>query len=300
MSWSSTAGAFSMDSAGRIAATGRAFDEDLVIAEIREDADGIKVVPSQPPAPQPANTVEEVYEALVLGTRDYVLKNGFRQTILGISGGIDSAVTAAIAAAALGPENVQCVTMPSRFNSPETIADSKLVADNLGCPLLAIPIEPILTQFDQSLKADPRWTNGGLAYENLQARIRGMILMSLSNQVVVLVLTTGNKSEVSVGYSTLYGDSAGGFGVIKDVLKTMVYQLAEYINRRAGREVIPVAVIRRIPMPPSCGPTRRTRTRCPTTTCSTGSSRAMSRRTNPPASWWSRACRLRRSNGCSG
>ncbi len=205
------------------------------------------MVPTQPPAVQPADTIEEVYEALVLATRDYVLKNGFRQTILGISGGIDSAVTAAIAAAALGPENVQCVTMPSRFNSPETIADSKLVADNLGCPLLAIPIEPILTQFNESLKADPRWTDGGIAYENLQARIRGMILMSLSNQVGSLVLTTGNKSEVSVGYSTLYGDSAGGFGVIKDVLKTMVYQLAEYINKRAGREVIPVAVIKRIP-----------------------------------------------------
>ena len=236
-----------MDSSGRLAAKAKAFDDDLLIADVRESAEGVKVTPMQPQTAQPADTVEEVYEALVLGTRDYVVKNGFKQTILGISGGIDSAVTAAIAAAALGPENVQCVTMPSRFNSPETIADSRLVADNLGCPLLAIPIEPILTQFSQSLKADPRWTDGGIAYENLQARIRGMILMSLSNQVGSLVLTTGNKSEVSVGYSTLYGDSAGGFGVIKDLLKTMVYQLAEYINVRAGREVIPVAVIKRIP-----------------------------------------------------
>jgi NAD+ synthase (glutamine-hydrolysing) len=236
-----------MDSAGCVVATARAFDEDLLVADVREEAGGIKIVPTQPPAVQPADRIEEVYEALVLATRDYVLKNGFRQTILGISGGIDSAVTAAIAAAALGPENVQCVTMPSRFNSPETIADSKLVADNLGCPLLAIPIEPILTQFSESLKADLRWTEGGIAYENLQARIRGMILMSLSNQVGSLVLTTGNKSEVSVGYSTLYGDSAGGFGVIKDVLKTMIFQLAEYINKRAGRAVIPVAVIERIP-----------------------------------------------------
>ena len=235
------------DSMGHIVAKGKAFDEDLFLADIREDAEGVKVSPKQPPAVQPADTVEEVYHALVLGTRDYVLKNGFQQTILGISGGIDSAVTAAIAAAALGPENVQCVTMPSRFNSPETIADSKLVADNLGCPLLAIPIEPILAQFHESLKADSRWSDRGIAYENLQARIRGMILMSLSNQVGSMVLTTGNKSEVSVGYSTLYGDSAGGFGVIKDVLKTMVYRLAEYINKRAGREVIPVAVIRRIP-----------------------------------------------------
>jgi len=235
------------DSSGRIAAQAKAFDEDLLIADVQEDPEGIQVVPTQPPAPQPADAVEEIYQALVLGLRDYVLKNGFKQVILGISGGIDSAVTAAIAVEALGPENVQCVTMPSRFNSPETIADSKLVADNLGCPLLAIPIEPILAQFSQSLKADPRWTEGGIAYENLQARIRGMILMSLSNQVGSLVLTTGNKSEVSVGYSTLYGDSAGGFGVIKDVLKTTIYQLAEYINKRFGREAIPVAVIQRIP-----------------------------------------------------
>ena len=236
-----------VSSTGHPAAKAKAFDEDLLIADVREDAEGVTVVPTQPPAGQPADTVEEVYQALVLGTRDYVFKNGFKQTILGISGGIDSAVTAAVAAQAVGPENVQCVTMPSRFNSPETIADSRLVSENLGCPLLAIPIEPILTQFHASLKADPRWSDGGIAYENLQARIRGMILMSLSNQVGSLVLTTGNKSEVSVGYSTLYGDSAGGFGVIKDVLKTMVYQLAEYINKRAGREVIPVAIIKRIP-----------------------------------------------------
>ena len=235
------------DSAARIVTRARAFDEDLLIADIEEDSEGVKVSPVQPPAPQPDGTIEEVYQALVLGTRDYALKNGFSQALLGISGGIDSAVTAAIAATALGPENVQCVTMPSRFNSPETIADSKLVADNLGCPLLAISIEPILTPFHESLKADPRWNDQGIAYENLQARIRGMILMSLSNQEGSLVLTTGNKSEVSVGYSTLYGDSAGGFGVIKDVPKTMVYELAKYVNQRAGREVIPVAVIERIP-----------------------------------------------------
>ena len=207
----------------------------------------VEVRPLQPPAPQPKDEVEEVYQALVLGTRDYALKNGFQQVLLGISGGIDSAVTAAVAAAALRPQNVICVTMPSRFNSPQTIADAKLVTDNFGCPLLTIPIEPILKPFNESLKADPRWNDRGLAYENLQARIRGMILMSLSNQIGALVLTTGNKSEVSVGYSTLYGDTAGGFSVIKDVLKTMVYRLAEYINKLAGREVIPVSVIERVP-----------------------------------------------------
>jgi NAD+ synthetase len=212
-----------------------------------QDAHATEVRPLQPAAPQPRDEVEEVYQALVLGTRDYTLKNGFRQVLLGISGGIDSAVTAAVAAAALGPENVICVTMPSRFNSPDTIADSRLVADNLGCPLLTIPIEPILKPFHESLQAEPRWNDKGLAYENLQARIRGMILMSLSNQTGALVLTTGNKSEVSVGYSTLYGDTAGGFSVIKDVLKTMVYRLAERINERSGREVIPVSIIQRVP-----------------------------------------------------
>ncbi len=235
------------DSAARIVVKAKAFEEDMLIADIEEGSDGVCVSPAQPAAPQPEGPIEEVYQALVLGTRDYALKNGFRQTLLGMSGGIDSAVTAAIAAAALGPQNVQCVTMPSRFNSPETIADAKRVADNLGCPLLTIPIEPILTPFRESLKADPRWNDQGIAYENLQARIRGMILMSLSNQVGALVLTTGNKSEVSVGYSTLYGDTAGGFGVIKDVPKTMVYALAKHINGLAGREVICADVITRIP-----------------------------------------------------
>jgi NAD+ synthase (glutamine-hydrolysing) len=248
-----------VNSTGQVVTKAKAFEEDLLIADVArasrpcigehgQDARAtVEVRPLQPPAPQPKDEVEEVYQALVLGTRDYALKNGFQQVLLGLSGGIDSAVTAAVAAAALGPENVICVTMPSRFNSPETIADAKLAADNLGCPLLTMPIEPILKPFNESLKAEPRWNDRGLAYENLQARIRGMILMSLSNQIGALVLTTGNKSEVSVGYSTLYGDTAGGFSVIKDVLKTMVYRLAEYINERAGREVIPVSVIQRVP-----------------------------------------------------
>ncbi|MCU0913164.1 MAG: NAD+ synthase [Planctomycetes bacterium] len=255
------------DSTGRTVTKAKAFEEDLLIADIESSpaapgwektapagggATGIRTprVPVRPlsaPVPQPRDEVQEVYQALVLGTRDYTLKNGFRQVLLGMSGGIDSAVTAAIAAAALGPQNVLCVTMPSRFNSPETIADAKRAADNLGCPLLTIPIEPILKSFHASLQADPRWNNQGLAYENLQARIRGMILMSLSNQIGALVLTTGNKSEVSVGYSTLYGDTAGGFSVIKDVLKTMVYRLAAYLNERAGCEVVPDSVIQRVP-----------------------------------------------------
>jgi NAD+ synthase (glutamine-hydrolysing) len=236
-----------VDSRAQIVAWARAFDEDLLVADVEDGPEGVKVTPARTSAAQPESQIEQVYHALVLGTRDYARKNGFRQMLLGISGGIDSAVTAAVAVAAVGAENVQCITMPSRFNSPETIADAKRVADNLGCPLLTIPIEPILKPFHESLKADPRWDDRGVAYENLQARIRGMILMSMSNQAGSLVLTTGNKSEVSVGYSTLYGDSAGGFGVIKDVPKTMVYELARYINGLAGREVIPEDVIVRVP-----------------------------------------------------
>ena len=242
------------DSQGTIVAMAKAFEEDLLLADIEADQAGVHVKPrAEGVSPSDRawdvrdTVIEEIYQALVLGTRDYTRKNGFGQVLLGISGGIDSAVTAAIAAAALGPENIICVTMPSRFNSPETIADAKRVSDNLGCRLLTIPIEPILAPFNESLKAEPRWNDKGLAYENLQARIRGMLLMSLSNQLGALVLTTGNKSEVSVGYSTLYGDTAGGFSVIKDVTKTMVYQLADHINRLAAREVIPVDVIRRIP-----------------------------------------------------
>jgi NAD+ synthase (glutamine-hydrolysing) len=235
------------DSTGKIVAMAKSCEEDLLLADIEATKTGVQVKPLRPPAPQPTEPIEEIYQALVLGTRDYTLKNGFKHVLIGLSGGIDSAVTAAVAAAALEPGNVRCVTMPSRFNSPETIADAQRVADNLGCPLLTIAIEPILTQFHKSLGAEPQWNDQGLAYENLQARIRGMILMSLSNQTGALVLTTGNKSEVSVGYSTLYGDTAGGFGVIKDLTKTMVYELAEHINALAGREVIPADVIKRVP-----------------------------------------------------
>ena len=199
------------------------------------------------PAPQPADLLDEAYQALVLGTRDYAWKNGFKKVLLGVSGGIDSSVTAAIAVAALGAENVICLTMPSKFNSPETINDAQKLARNLGVKLMTVPIEPVLNQFHETLKTVPGWDNKGIAYENLQARIRGSILMSLSNQFGALVLTTGNKSEISVGYTTLYGDTAGGFAVIKDVPKTMVYKLAEHINKMAGRKIIPADVIARPP-----------------------------------------------------
>ncbi len=226
----------------------RAFDEDLLIVDVSLAGDGtVQVKPIQPTAPQPTDVVDEVYQALVLGTKDYTRKNGFKKVLLGLSGGIDSSVTAAIAVAALGAENVVGLTMPSKFNSPETIKDAQTLAKNLSIEFLTVPIEPILNQFHDALQKVPGWDNKGIAYENLQARIRGGILMSLSNQFGSLVLTTGNKSETAVGYATLYGDTAGGFAVIKDVPKTMVYKLAEHINKTSGRQVIPSDVISRPP-----------------------------------------------------
>lgn len=236
------------DSTGGIVAKAKAFDEDLIIADIvRADDDTVRIEPQQPAAVQPENLLDEIYQALVLGTRDYTRKNGFRKVLLGLSGGIDSAVTAAIAADALGAENVVGVTMPSKFNSPETISDAEKLAENLDMEFHTIPIGSVLGPFNDALKIVDGWDSDGLAFENLQARIRGCILMSLSNQFGSLVLTTGNKSETAVGYTTLYGDTAGGFAVIKDVPKTAVYELAEHINKMAGRPVIPVDVITRPP-----------------------------------------------------
>jgi NAD+ synthase (glutamine-hydrolysing) len=236
------------DPAGNIVCKARAFDEELLIADITVTSDQtVKVKQISPVSSQPANTIEEVYQALVLGTRDYAVKNGFKKVLLGLSGGIDSSVVASIAAAALGHENVIGITMPSKFNSPETIADAGNVAKNLGIEFYTIPIEFVVKQFDNVLKTVQGWTDKGLAYENLQARIRGTMLMSLSNQFGTLVLTSGNKSETAVGYATLYGDTAGGFAVIKDIPKTMVYQLAEYINKISNRQIIPQSVFTRPP-----------------------------------------------------
>ena len=236
------------DSTGRLVTKAEAFDEDLIIADIIPAANGaVQIRPLQPPAAQPADTIDEIYQALILGTRDYADKNGFKKVLLGLSGGIDSSVTAAIAVAALGAENVMGISMPSEFNSPETISDAEKLAKNLGIEFHTIPIGPILDQFHKSLQTVEGWNNDGIAYENLQARIRGCILMSLSNQFGSLVLTTGNKSETAVGYSTLYGDTAGGFGIIKDVPKTTVYELAEHINKISERQIIPADVITRPP-----------------------------------------------------
>jgi NAD+ synthase (glutamine-hydrolysing) len=191
--------------------------------------------------------VEDIYHALVLGTRDYLAKTGFKKAVLGLSGGIDSALTAALAVDALGKENVTGVTMPSQYTSQGTLGDAEAVARNLGIKIFTAPIKGILDSYVGQLADDLGGGNLGVTAENLQARIRGNILMAFSNRYGWLVLTTGNKSELAVGYCTLYGDMAGGFAVIKDVPKTMVYRLAEFINQRAGREIIPLSTIQRAP-----------------------------------------------------
>ncbi|MCZ6614788.1 MAG: NAD+ synthase [Chloroflexi bacterium] len=192
-------------------------------------------------------SLEEVYAALVVGTRDYVRKNGFQKVLIGLSGGIDSSLTAVVAADALGKENVVGVSMPSRYSSEGSIVDARLLAENLGIELQVIALEQAFGAYLDMLEPQFRGTQPGVAEENLQARIRGNILMGLSNKFGWLVLTTGNKSELATGYSTLYGDMAGGFSVIKDVPKTLVYTLSGYVNRRDGLEVIPQAVIDKPP-----------------------------------------------------
>jgi NAD+ synthase (glutamine-hydrolysing) len=185
--------------------------------------------------------------AIELGLRDYAGKNGFTDVVLGISGGIDSALTAALAVEALGPEHVVCVSMPSRFSSEETRRDAVLVAESLGVRYLEIPIDGVVDSVGAALAEAFAGTEAGIAEENVQARVRGLIVMALSNKFGWLALATGNKSELSVGYATLYGDMAGGFALLKDVYKTDVFRLARHLNERAGRELIPTSTIERAP-----------------------------------------------------
>lgn len=196
---------------------------------------------------KPIASIDQIHEALLLGIRDYVQKNHFKKVTVGLSGGIDSALVATLAVQALGPERVAAVTMPSRFSSKETHSDAVLLAKNLGIELLDIPIQAAQETFLKILEPKFNGTEPNIAEENLQARIRGTLLMALSNKFGWLVLTTGNKSEISTGYCTLYGDTAGGFAVLKDVLKTTVYALSKRINEKAGRELIPESTITRRP-----------------------------------------------------
>jgi NAD+ synthase (glutamine-hydrolysing) len=199
------------------------------------------------PIPEPLGELEEVYNALVLGTRDYTLKNGFATAVVGVSGGIDSALTAAIAVDALGPENVVGVAMPSRYSSPISLEDAQSLADNLGFELLAVSIDGAFQSMLDALAPHFQDLPQDVTEENLQPRIRGNIVMALSNKFGHLVLTTGNKSEIGVGYSTLYGDTAGGFAPLKDVPKTLVYQLAEWRNECEDGPWIPERSISRAP-----------------------------------------------------
>ena len=209
-------------------------------AHLRDVHPPARVAPLLDPVP-------EVYEALVLGTRDYVAKNGFTDVCIGLSGGIDSSLVAAIAVDAIGPGHVHGVLMPSRYSSEGSVRDAETLARNLGIDVRVVPIEPAHRAFEEMLAEVLGAGPSGVAEENVQSRIRGNVLMTISNKTGWLVLTTGNKSEMATGYATLYGDMAGGFAVIKDVPKTLVYALAVDRNTRAGRELIPRAVIEKPP-----------------------------------------------------
>jgi NAD+ synthase (glutamine-hydrolysing) len=191
--------------------------------------------------------LEQMRLALELGLGDYVGKNGFSDVAVGVSGGIDSALTAALAVEALGADRVHCVSMPSRYSSEATRADARALAENLGTDFRELPINSAVDDFDSILAESFAGREPDLTEENLQARIRGVLLMALSNKFGWLVLATGNKSELSVGYATLYGDMAGGFALLKDVFKTDVFRLSRYLNERAGRELIPATIIERAP-----------------------------------------------------
>ncbi len=267
---------FIFNEKGERIARGRAFEEDLVVADLDLDeifrarlhdsrrrkeklraAGPTRIsLPSLPfrekPKPpaheiQALEPVEEIYQALVLGTRDYVTKIGYKHVVIGLSGGIDSALVAAIAVDALGAANVTGVTMPSPFSSLGTRRDAARLAKNLGIDMLRVPITGVLKAYKRALAAAFKGLKEDVTEENLQARIRGNYLMALSNKFGWLVLNTGNKSEIAVGYTTLYGDMAGGFAVIKDCPKTLVYKLSEHANARARRELIPETIFTRPP-----------------------------------------------------
>jgi NAD+ synthase (glutamine-hydrolysing) len=256
-----------VDDRGRVVASARQFVEVVLLADLTIDEGegeggggddrrvaavgagpgrpaGAPVAGGQAPVLEPE---AEVYEALVLGTRDYLAKNGFTDAVIGLSGGIDSSLVAAIAVDAIGPDHVHGVTMPSRYSSGGSVADAVTLAANLGIDVATVGIEDTHRALAATLAPLIGGEPTGLTDENLQSRIRGVLLMALSNATGWIVLTTGNKSEMATGYSTLYGDSAGGFAVIKDVPKTLVYDLSRYRNGRAGSDLIPEVVLTKAP-----------------------------------------------------
>ncbi len=250
--------AFVFDASGELAASGRPFEEEILFVDVAEEAGAVRVTPAHsvdptaaafpesPPAVRPEpEEISSVHRALVLGLRDYARKCGFRTAILGLSGGIDSAVVAALGAEALGPENVWGIALPSRYTRATSNTDAEAVARNLGIHYEVLPIESIFEASLETLAGLFAGTETGLAEENIQARARMLLVMALSNKFGHLVLTTGNKSELAVGYCTLYGDMAGGLAVISDVPKVMVYDLAREMNRM--REMIPESVLTKPP-----------------------------------------------------
>jgi NAD+ synthase (glutamine-hydrolysing) len=267
-----------LDDEGEVLARAPGFEEALLVVDVepeeavgrrlrdvrrrsleteREAAPELPVVHAGSPRPSAQrlsgsvapflDELESMRLALELGLRDYVDKNGFREVVVSVSGGIDSALTAALASEALGPERVHCVSMPSQFSSEGTRSDARLLAERLGTDFVELSIEPLVAQFLETLAEPFQGREPDLTEENLQARTRGVLLMALSNKFGWLVVATGNKSELSVGYATLYGDMAGGFALLKDVYKTDVFRLAQHLNDRVGRELIPVSIIERPP-----------------------------------------------------
>jgi len=273
-------GSVIFDQKGELIVRGKQFEEDLVLADLdleavfrmrlhdprirreraMEEERGLRKIellghprrskrslPLPKRDSKPMDRLSEIYSALVLGTGDYIRKNGFHTVLIGLSGGIDSALTAAIAVDALGKKGVVGVAMPSQYSSRESFKDAKDLAKNLGIKFLSISITEIFRTYLKTLSPSFRGAKPDVTEENIQARIRGNILMALSNKYGWLVLTTGNKSEMSVGYCTLYGDMAGGYAVLKDVPKTLVYELAKYKNRKEGRALIPRNVFLKAP-----------------------------------------------------
>ncbi len=233
-------GSMVVSAMGELIARAELFSEDLLLCDVGGKGEGGRI------APAPAHE-EEIFRALVVGTRDYLEKNRFPGAIIGLSGGIDSALVAAIAVEALGPKRVIGVTLSSQYTAPMSVEDAHALARNLGIRCIDLGIGGIYTAFEGELAETFRGREPDIAEENLQARIRGTILMALSNKFGHVVLTTGNKSEMSVGYATLYGDMAGGFAVIKDLFKTNVYRLARHYNRVRGVAAIPERILTRPP-----------------------------------------------------
>jgi NAD+ synthase (glutamine-hydrolysing) len=240
-------GSFICNEHGEVVASARQFSEEILITDIpigRSEPSGGAIEPAVAPL---LEYPEKLFEALKLGTRDYVEKNGFSRVVIAVSGGIDSALTVAVAVAALGPERVKGVAMPSRYSSESGLADARRLAESHGISLDVIPITGLMEKYETSLQEVFKGTRPGIAEENIQARIRGTLIMAISNKFGHLVLATGNKSELGVGYCTLYGDMAGGFAVLKDLPKKMVYELAEWIDRREGLPKIGESIIEKAP-----------------------------------------------------